>query len=91
MPLIRRERDHHRLCPSLEGEGAVVSVALGVVASELAAALAVAGGVLCGVAAAVSLEVTVFVAVAVVASGAVAVGTLVMLTEGVDGCEGDGR
>ena len=91
MPLIRRERDHHRLCPSLEGEGAVVLVALGVVASEVAAALDVASGVLCGVAVAVSLEVTVVVAVAVVAPGAVAVGTLVTLMDGVDGCEGDGR
>lgn len=68
-------------------------VALGVVASEVAAELDVAGGVLCGVAVAVSFEVTVVVAVAVavVASGAVAVGTLVTLMDGVDGCEGDGR
>lgn len=69
-------------------------VALGVVASEVASALDVAGGVLCGVAVAVavSLEVAVVaVAVAVVAPGAVAVGTLVTLMDGVDDCEGGGR
>lgn len=68
-------------------------VALGVVASEVASALDVAGGVLCGVAVAVSLDVTVVVAVAVavVAPGAVAVGTLVTLMDGVDDCEGGGR
>lgn len=70
-----------------------MSVTLGVVASELAAVLDVAGGVLCGVAVAVSLDVTVVVAVAVevVAPGAVAVGTLVTLMDGVDDCEGGGR